>query len=570
MAAEPRQSDAWATRSFVAGVIGLGLAYLLPGHHRPWDAFNQQWLAAGAGALLALAAWMSSRTLAVALPWPSWCAFALAAMVPFQYLAGQIHFLADVVLPMLFLLGLALAVAAGADLGAGPQAVATKRADALLRMFWLAAMASTALATAQWLGVLQGGILVADLPPGGRPYANFGQVNHQASLLVLGLLGLWSEFERRRLGGVAAGLAAAWLVWGLSVAQSRTSWLALLLVLVWWWLQRGRLRLRLPVSAVVGLVLLLAAGSLAWEPASRMLLLPEPPVLGERLNAGPRSEMWLGMARAVGMSPWVGYGWNQVAVAHAAVATDHAAGHRLIQSAHSILLDLPLAVGLPVALVVFALAAWWLRSRLAACATITQWALAGVVLVIGTHALLEYPLEYSYFLLPFGLAIGWLEGLQGSPAGPAVPRALRLCALLCVVAMVVWVGLEYMALEESNRRVRLAVFGVGSTKAAYADVPTPILLDVLREEQRFMMTPARAGMTELQLNEMRKISQRYPSPPAMLRFALAAGLNDHSAEAAMTLRRLCRMNLPERCVEARQSWAAAQAQHPVLILVPAP
>jgi hypothetical protein len=570
MPIDPKLVGPWVTRAFAFGVGLLGLAYVLPGHFVPWDAFNQQWLAAMGGGLMAVAALGSSGQTDRGWPWFVWVLFLLAVTAPIQLALGQIHYRVDALMPVLYLCGMGLMVSAGRDLAGGAGQAADGRVDAVFRMLWMAAMVSTAIALAQWLGLMRSGVLVSSLPPAGRPFGNLAQVNHHATLLVLGMVGLVHEFERRRLSGPVVALAAGWLTFGLAMAQTRTSWLALALLVAWWFYWRARVGLRLPRVAVASLLLALVLGTLAFEPVSRLLLLAEPPNIAARLDAGPRSEMWLGMARAVWMQPWSGWGWNQVAIAHAHVATDHAAGHRLIQSAHSVLLDLPLAVGVPVALTVLGLFAVWLRARCLACVTGTQWALLAALMALCAHALVEYPLEYSYFLIPFGLFAGLLEGLQSVVPGPRPPRAVHPAALSLVFAMTIWLGIEYMNIEAHSRTVRLSLLGVGTTKAAYAGMPKPQLLDALADELKFMMTPGRPNMTSTELADMKAISQRFPTPPAMLRYALAAGLNGQSEDAVVTLRRLCHMHLHDRCAEARTAWREAQAQHPELKGIPAP
>lgn len=564
-----RQSP-WAAWALALGLSCLGLAFVLPGHFAPWDAFGQQCLAALGGGLVALAALGRQTHSGQGWPWPTWVLLLLATTAPMQGALGQLHFREDMLMPALYLAGFALMVLAGRDLGRGHPADPIQLVDRLFRVLWLAAFASTAIALVQWLGLMRGGIFVSNLPPAGRPFGNLAQVNHHATLLVLGLVGLLHEFERRRLSGPVAALASGWLMFGLAMAQTRTSWLALLVLMGWWMLRRRRLAMRLPVVAVSGLLIALLLGTLAFEPVSRHLLLAEPPNLAARLDGGPRSEMWLGMARAVWMQPWVGWGWNQVAIAHANVATDHAAGHRLIQSAHSVLLDLPLAIGMPLALTVFGLAIAWLRARSRACASVSQWTLLAAMLTIGTHALVEYPLEYSYFMIPFGLCAGLLEGLQGTGAGPSMPRMVHALVLGGTLALTTWVSVEYMNIEAHSRTVRLSLLGVGATKDAYADLPQSDLLDAQSDALRFMLTPGRSGMTPRELDDMRAISQRFPSPPSMLRYALAAGLNGRTEESAVTLRRLCNMHLPDRCAEARTTWVKAQVQHPELQAVPPP
>ena len=67
-----------------------------------------------------------------------------------------------------------------------------------------------------------------------------------------------------------------------------------------------------------------------------------------------------------------------------------------------------------------------------------------------------------------------------------------------------------------------------------------------------------------------RAAQRQPMPPALLRYALACGLNGQPLAAERALRAICRMNIAERCDEARQSWQVLQARYPPLATIPAP
>ena len=87
---------------------------------------------------------------------------------------------------------------------------------------------------------------------------------------------------------------------------------------------------------------------------------------------------------------------------------------------------------------------------------------------------------------------------------------------------------------------------------------------------RFWLTQARPQMTSHELDWMRRVSMREPRPPAMLRYALAAGLNGRPDEAALTLARLCHLHPAERCDEGRASWHSAQEKYPALRAVAFP
>ena len=91
---------------------------------------------------------------------------------------------------------------------------------------------------------------------------------------------------------------------------------------------------------------------------------------------------------------------------------------------HNLLLQLAVELGLPAAALVTGLLGWagWRSGVQAHRATgdLGLIARAGSVLVLiaGLHSLVEYPLWYAYFLLPAGLAWGFVLGVPTVPAAP--------------------------------------------------------------------------------------------------------------------------------------------------------
>lgn len=133
-----------------------------------------------------------------------------------------------------------------------------------------------------------------------------------------------------------------------------------------------------------------------------------------------------------------------------------------------------------------------------------------------------------------------------------------------------WVSVEYVKVESAARQLRFVMLGIGVERVPDAPVPEVWLLDQPREFHRYWMTPATPGMSVERLDWMRRVSMREPRPPAQLRYALAAGLNGRPEEATVTLARLCKLHAAVRCDEGRESWVAAQQQHPVLRSIPYP
>jgi hypothetical protein len=117
--------------------------------------------------------------------------------------------------------------------------------------------------------------------------------------------------------------------------------------------------------------------------------------------------------------------------------------------------------------------------------------------------------------------------------------------------------------EEATRRAGLRDVGV-IMGAAPAETPDVWLLDGPREFIHMWLSTARADMPPQELDWMKTVAYRYPVPPAMFRYALAAGLNGRGGEALKNLDLLCRVSAKDRCLEAERNWAKAQEKFPRL------
>lgn len=551
------------------GAALLGLAFLVPGHYMPWVTFQSQWVSAlGVGCIgLATVQLVWRRSAYVAWTPLAMLALLSAGIPVLQRATGQILFVSDAVLPALYLIGVALAITIGSTCA---RLGHIRWLDDLFDALTVAAAASVLIASLQWLGLSSGSVWVADVPRGGRPFANLGQPNHLATLLALGLMGTLRNYERRRTSAMFSAIASVWLGLGLVMTQSRTGWLFIAGLLLWWAAMRRRAVLRIGAPSMVGGVLLFAAAVMIWDPLNQMLLIAGTSNLDERMHAGPRGLIWHAAVEAMRLAPWAGYGWNQVTLAQQAVALDGVAVGRMFQNAHNTMFDLALWAGLPFALLWAAMIGAWLVGSVRRCKDADMWCVLGAVGAIGLHAMLEYPLEQTFFLLPLGLFAGALSTGPGSEPTLRTPAVTLALPLALMLGATMWIGSEYLKIEQANRDVRLMLAGYGIDKVPYVPPPEVRMLDGPREYHRFMITSARAGMNEGELDWMQRVMQRNAFPPAMFRYALAAGLNGRPDDAALTLKRLCSMHSAERCDEARASWKAAQEQFPKLRTVPAP
>jgi len=180
------------------------------------------------------------------------------------------------------------------------------------------------------------------------------------------------------------------------------------------------------------------------------------------------------------------------------------------------------------------------------------------------HGLLELPLEYAFFLFPVGLLMGALDAQE--PQAPALTtyRAVFAVPLLLLAALASWVGTEYLKVDETGRVLRFVVMGIGLDKVPTAPEPDVVLLDRPRNLHRFLLTPAHTDNDRAYLQWVRDVAARYPTTSALLRHALAAGLNGQPAEAELVLARMCKLHSASSCDQARAYWAELQTQVPQL------
>jgi O-antigen ligase len=534
------------------GLLGLGLAWLLPGHYFPWTGFQQEVMAAGGALLLALAAVVSRTAWPPRLPAMTVIAWGLALVAPLQWAAGLIPFHSDALLASLYLIGLGLAVLVGQRL-----AVSEARFDiALFRMLALAALATCTIGMLQW--VQWESPLIHALIPGDRVYGNFTQPNHQASLLGLGLVAVLTLRASDQLPRAPAFAGAAFLLLGMAMTQSRSAWLVLTMTVLLWLAFRRRSQLALSAQAMAGLMAFYALAWVALPDVTRLVVGSNTASVAARTQVDSRWLHWQITWDAVTRSPWWGYGWNQMSAAQQAAVLDHPPTFEWPSSSHNQLLDLAVWNGLPIGLLVLGALLWWSTTMLRRCDDARSWGALAALAALAAHAMVEFPLAYAYFLIPAGLLAGVAEARMGPIGIPfSFPRQLAAMAAASLAALLWFVAAEYLQIEEGVRQARFRDAGY----APHVSVPQVVLLDGPREYLRLWATRNENGDPAADMAWLRTVSLRFPTPPALMRYATAAAVRGDTAQAERSLAILCRTALPTQCDGGRAYWNGLAQRH---------
>ncbi|NOV23102.1 ligase [Cupriavidus necator] len=296
-----------------------------------------------------------------------------------------------------------------------------------------------------------------------RLWGNLNQPNHQATVEGLALVAAVWLASRGSLRFPMWLVAVVLLESGIVLSGSRTGvlhvGLATVYALIAAWLARGARRDADPMQRPIGLLVAavaLVAMLLILQPLIRAAgqafdwrLFDTVAQLGAEDQMSARSALW---AHAIAMfraHPWFGVGWGEFGWAQFQQLDQVGVKVEMSLHAHNAILDLLAKTGIVgTAGVGVILLAWlWrvVRVRLwhgdseerKQTVLVLTW-----LAMLCAHSMLEYPLHYLYFFLPFCFMLGWLEpagiGRWQVPLPVARGLALAFVAVAAVVLGTMW------------------------------------------------------------------------------------------------------------------------------------
>ncbi|KVC47678.1 PglL family O-oligosaccharyltransferase [Burkholderia ubonensis] len=390
--------------------------------------------------------------------------------------------------------------------------------------------------------VLSPFVVVYNIAAERRPYGNMAQANHLATYIAFALAGALYLVQTRRLAVWAWLMLSVVLSGGLALTVSRGPWLqvAVMVVAGFWmaWVEsRGKPGAPANVRARAWLMpVLLAAvfvavnGAVRWANLHYHLNLAVS--AAERMrDAGqiaPRLALWkygLAMFRE---HPLLGVGWGEFP-SHQFALARALGGVEIANNSHDIFVDLLAKSGLlGLGVLVVTLVLWFVRA-LRAPQTSTRvfgFALVGVLLM---HALVEYPQQYMFFLLPAMFVIGLLEA-----------KPLRIVpgrAAFALFALLTFGGL-LAALPVLRDYQRAEVLYYGTDPAAqYRDAPSLLFGAWGDYGAATLLTLSRDALPAKLAAHERAIAL-LPGETVLRRYAVLQALDGRDADALDTVARL--------------------------------
>ena len=458
-----------------------------------------------------------------------------AALLPWlQYLGGMDLFAGDALIVSLYLLGLFGSVGVGYG-SLSSIAVLERLHLALLHGLWVAAMVSAAIGLAQWLMVQDGlAMYVVQTDAGDRAMGNLGQPNQLATLLLMGMMALTCVYQQKIIGRLGWTMAMAFMTLVLVMTGSRAGMLSVLVLTIFLIWKSQREDLGITTGDVVVWVLGYILGNLILPYLAELLLMGGGRSIESLTHTNDRWIIWQQVVHGISVAPWVGYGWNQTTEAQMAGAL-LVPGDLPVTYAHNFVLDMLAWNGLQVGLLLTVVIAYWFVTRILRVRGATGVYAMASLLPFAVHSMVEYPFAYAYFLLTAGLLIGMVEAC--TPSVEVIKLNLWMSRSVLILWMVLgsYLTVEYFSIEEDFRVVRFENLKIGQTPADYEQPQIWMLsqMAALLKALRFVPEP---NMSFQSLKDLSHVAHRFPIGTVNLRYALALGLNDNPAGAALEMR----------------------------------
>jgi O-antigen ligase len=278
----------------------------------------------------------------------------------------------------------------------------------------------------------------------GRAVGNLRQPNHLSSVLLWAAIGVVALVQLRCLRFGAGAVLFLGMVFGVVLTASRTGLVSIALLALWG-LVDAHLYRRVRALLVASPLFYAAAWkAMVWWSDAMQHTFGGTARLAETDVSGSRFGIWGNTLTLIAREPWAGVGFGEFNFAWT-LTPFPGRPTAFFDHTHNLPLQLAVELGLPLAALVTLLLLWALARlfRTARHATgdeSTCLRAAGLMVVmIGLHSLLEYPLWYAYFLLPTAWAFGY--GL-GAPDAPGNRRGRPLAAAgvitMLLAALAVW------------------------------------------------------------------------------------------------------------------------------------
>ena len=521
---------------FALAAIFIFIAWLHPIHYRPWATYLGELYAFFA--LFALAAVFLKQK--IQLPKITLPILAMSLIPLIQLAFGHVYYFSTALLSFLYVFSFWMSIAIGYSLSMQPDS-REKTFQYLSYTFLAGGVCTGIVAICQWLNFDASlSFIMMNISGSTRPFANFAQPNNMGTFLLMALLACLYLYEKKALSTKWLVLAALPMLIGVALSQSRTSWVACVAILLYLSYQQYRHVIRLPwrynlvwLACFIGLIFCLPEISQWLAQASGLQMIESRDVVQRAGGDMSRLAIWQQMAHALAAQPWFGYGWYQTSTAFVAISETFQ-GPVWVRSSHNFILDFLIwngvLIGVPF-LLYFGYLGVQLHQRAQSAASVIGLLMIGVFVI---HAMLEFPQNYAYFLLPVGFILGTVLAQKPDTAAVTLPPVLMRTVFILGVILLAAIYRDYDVLVpklDQSARFEKTPEKITRNDRIY-------LLSEFDHRINFIRMNPYQDMSKAQLDDIEKLIRSYPTNYNLTKYVKMLAYNGYEAEARHQLQRI--------------------------------
>ena len=396
-------------------VFFYGLSILLPYHGVPWVTFESELFAfISLLSLVGLCVYQNNK-----IPKLNLFIVCIAFIPLVQFLCGQVIYLSNAVLTSGYILVLFFSIFVGFNLSQN-QKWKNVVFKFITYSFFVIGLISASFVILQWLGLSHYLSLYIVNVSGYRPYANMAQPNNLAIFMIISLFSALYLKEKKNIPSGVVISSVILILLAIALTQSRTAWIVFIFILIYLSLKRNvkdigviRKDIYLFSSIFFIFVSYLPSIGVFFKEILHFNILAISSA-GERVSSGHlRLDLWQQAYYAIIDQPWFGFGWNQSSVAQITIFNLYP-NHEWIRSFHNIVFDVLVWNGLPIGIAILVYAIYLLYRLEKNCLSLESILAMMMIFAVVIHSVFEFPLHYLYFIVPFGIFIGFIQAQDES------------------------------------------------------------------------------------------------------------------------------------------------------------
>lgn len=307
----------------------------------------------------------------------------------------------------------------------------------------------------------------------GVAFGAFRQLNLFSSFLCIGVICAIWLLHLRKLSEPLVWFLASILVLGVAASGSRTGGIELLALVMLAWVYRQQ-QTAAVTRVMIGQFFIFCAATMLLPFAAELHGFEFATSLSRAGQSSQYSRLtlWSNAIDMIAARPWGGWGWAEIGYAHYTANFGIRFGE-LVGNAHNLPLQIAVEFGLPTSIFVISITLWsvfkgrpWLVATGADLATDSglenrSFAWAILLILVGIHSMLEFPLWYVGFIFLVGFAIGFL--LPTMPETSLVNEDVKYSTTPAYLSAVIVVTLSTIGLLQYQQVLQIS-------KAPFGDI----------------------------------------------------------------------------------------------------